>query len=63
MGKARVCDVCGQIVTDTRKIVKVLNHDVTKDAHDARIVQTWDMHEHCFKKVEDFIADLKKGAK
>ena len=64
MGKARICDVCGQLVVGKRKIVKLLDvDDTSQESRDARVYQSIDMHEHCLKKVTDFIDEIRKGAK
>jgi hypothetical protein len=63
MGKARICDVCSQVVQGQRKIVRLVDADESKPSNMAKVYKSIDMHDSCLKQVTDFIEELKKGAK
>lgn len=58
MGKVRVCDLCGQMMTSPhRKIIRVLDLTDDQPANMARTTHSLDMHEKCTNEMLDWIKE------
>lgn len=51
MAKARVCDICGQLMNGERTVVKVAEVKEGGEARDLKTIASFDMHKSCVKEL------------
>lgn len=58
MAKARICDICGNIIKGTRNILTIKEiDDETMEPREAKVVQSLDVHIECLQSVLDEISN------
>ena len=58
MANVKVCDLCGDVIlSQNRKIVRVLDLSDGKQANMARTDRAYDMHEKCVKELTSWITE------
>lgn len=57
MAKARVCDICSNLIKGTRNIISIKEiDDETMEPREAKVIQSLDVHLDCLQSVLDEIS-------